>query len=220
MKAGRHEMAGTISSVGFTSGDRVVVGRWERSPLGPIVDVMWARPGGERVLLAPSDDVAAFVGAVYVFDRVEVVALSVAVADRPPRLAVAAGPLRVLLEGGPRAWRLPPERLRPAWTTRVVEAPVARALMGVRPYGVSPTGVREWYRADSYRPLTRAAGTLDGVDLGAMAPIDPPGGFGFSEPPRRPAMVAVRPLLHDPSGRLDEVLNRLTQVKRGATGNT
>ena len=199
-------MAGTIASVGFASGDRVVVGRWDRSPLGPMADVMWARPGGERVLLAPSDAVAAFVGAVYRFDRVEVVPFSVTTAVRPVRLAVAAGPLRVLMEGAPRAWRLPSGRLRPAWFTRGVEAPIARAVMGVRPYGVSPTGVREWYRADAYRRVVRAVGSVDGVDLGPMAPIDPPGGFGFSEPPKHPSMVDVRPLLVDPSGRLESVL--------------
>ena len=84
---------------------------------------------------------------------------------------------------------------RPAWFTRYVEGPIARATMGVRTYGTSPTGVREWYRADAYRRLVAATGSVDGRDLGAMAPVDPPARFGFSEPPRRPSWVEVRPLL-------------------------
>jgi hypothetical protein len=87
---------------------------------------------------------------------------------------------------------------RPAWFTRYVERPIASALMGVRTYGTSPSGVQEWYRADGYRRLASARGALDGVDLGTMAAVDPPCRFGFSEPPRRPSWVEVRPLLAGP----------------------
>jgi hypothetical protein len=84
--------------------------------------------------------------------------------------------------------------------------------MGVRTYGVSPSGVREWYRADSWAPLTDAAASVGGRDLGAMADMSPPCRFGFSEAPRRPSLTAVRPLLEDPSGRLDQVVADLTGV--------
>lgn len=201
----RHELRGFIASTGFTSGHRVVVGHWVVSPIGPVTDVMWAPPGGERVLLVPSGRAGAFVGAVYGFDRVEVVAVTATADER--RVDVVAGDLAVTMEAGP-GWRVP-FPWRPAWFTRWVEGPVARAAMGVRTYGVSPRGVREWYRADGYRPLVGATGRLADDDLGAMAPIDPPAGFGFSEPPRRPAIVAVRPLLEDPSGRLDAVLGHV-----------
>jgi hypothetical protein len=192
-----------IASSGFSSGHRVVVGHWQRTPIGPMTDVMWARPGGERVLLAPSPEAGAFIGAVYRFDRVEVVPVDADGGER--RVVVRAGDLEVDLEAGP-GWRIPFPR--PPWFTRWVEGPVARLAMGVRAYGVSPTGVREWYRADVYRPLVRAAARLGGADLGAMARLSPPTGFGFSEPPRRPSIVAVRPLLEDPSGRLDAVVAR------------
>jgi hypothetical protein len=90
--------------------------------------------------------------------------------------------------------------------TRWVEAPVARALLGVHTYGVTATGVREWYQADEHRRLVAGAARLEGGDLGPLAPIDPPLGVGVSEPPRRPSMVRVRPLLVDPTGALDRVL--------------
>ena len=60
---------------------------------------------------------------------------------------------------------------------------------------------------------------LDQIDLGAMAPIDPACGFGFSEPPRRPTITLVRPLLHDPSGQLDEVLASLGSGASGASSS-
>ncbi len=65
-------MEGIIAACGFTSGDRVVVGQWARSPIGPMADVMWAAPDGTRTLFAPSEAIAAFVTAIYDFDAVAV----------------------------------------------------------------------------------------------------------------------------------------------------
>ena len=70
--------------------------------------------------------------------------------------------------------------------------------MGVRTYGVTPTGVREWYRADRWYPVLTGSATLDAVDLGAIGLVDPPCRFGFSEPPKRPSITEVRPLLEFP----------------------
>lgn len=192
-------MAGVIASSGFESGDRLVVGHWASSPIGPFTDVMWTAPDGTRTLLSPTARAESFITAVYSFDRTCVVEL---VADGGPGgVDVAAGPVRVRITAG-RAWLvLPP--WRPAWFTRWIEDPVARATMGVRTFGESPTGVREWYRADRYRPAREARASVDGEDLGAMAALDPPVGVGFTDPPRRPSVVAVRPLLEDPTGALD-----------------
>jgi len=68
---------GRIAGWGTTSGTRVVVGRWDVSPFGAFADVMVERPDGERVLLAPTAEVAALVASTYTFDRVEVVPVSV-----------------------------------------------------------------------------------------------------------------------------------------------
>jgi hypothetical protein len=189
-------------SAGFTSGDRFMVGHWADSPIGPLNDVMWGRPDGERVLLATSEREADFITAVYRFDRVEVVAVRARSGDGT--LELTAGDLELRARAG-RGWRLPVRR-RPAWFTRWVEGPVARATMGVRTYGRSPTGVREWYQAERSRPLVEASARLAGQDLGALLPRWDPVRVGFTEPPRRPSWVDVRPLLEDPSGRLDELL--------------
>jgi hypothetical protein len=66
--------------------------------------------------------------------------------------------------------------------------------------------VREWYRADGYRRVVAAEASLAGRDLGRLVPFPEPARFGFSEPPRHPAVVRVRPLLEDPAGRLRAVL--------------
>ena len=163
--------------------------------MGQLADVMWARPTGERVLVAPSPEAADFIQSVYTFDRVEIV--EVDTDDRLTALDVRAGAVELSFRAGP-GWRIPAARLRPAWVTRRIEAPLARRLLGVRTYGVSSTGVREWYRADEYRPLVSGRGSVAGRDLGAMRDIDRPTGFGFSEPPRRPSVVKVRPLLEAP----------------------
>jgi hypothetical protein len=96
--------------------------------------------------------------------------------------------------------RLPPRRLRPEWLTRHVESPLAHALLGVRTYGVTPTGVREWYRADRWSRVASGAATIDDVDLGPLRAVDPPCRFGFSEPPRRPSITALHTRLEYPPG--------------------
>ena len=48
---------------GSTSGVRVVVGWWQESPYGAFADVMLAQADGTRRLLAPTDQIAAFVAA-------------------------------------------------------------------------------------------------------------------------------------------------------------
>ncbi len=170
-----------------------------------MTDVMWARPDGERVLVAGRPDVADLVSGIYHFDRVEILALTVTFDGR--NLELEAGGVALTMRGG-AGWRLPFAGARPPWFTRWVEGWIARPLLGVRTYGVSPTGVRQWYRAEEYRPVTEARASLDGVDLGPHGPFIVPVRFGFSGPPRRPSMVRLRSLLIDPLGRLDGVARR------------
>ena len=50
----RFELRGVVSSVGFASGDRFVIGHWILSPIGAFTDLMWATPDGVRHLRVPS----------------------------------------------------------------------------------------------------------------------------------------------------------------------
>ncbi|MDQ4133493.1 MAG: hypothetical protein M3179_09865 [Actinomycetota bacterium] len=186
------------------------MGRWDRSPLGPMCDVMWARPDGRRLLLVGSDRVGRFVSAVYGFDAIEIVPL--ACRWDGWTLVVTAGDVALRLSAA-RGSRIPLRRVRSIAAARWVEAPLARRLLGVRVFGTSPSGVREWYRADRYRPVTDAQAQRGDVDLGAVCAFSAPTGFGFSEPPRRPSIVDVRPLLVDPSGELGRVVAGLTSAE-------
>jgi hypothetical protein len=194
-------LAGVIGSVGFASGDRVVVGHWWSSPLGAFTDVMWATPDGVRVLYAPDERVGRFVTSLYRFERTEVVPFRTEGDAR--RFAVQFGD-RTL------EWRsrfvFPIPFGRPRWFTRWVEGPIARSVLGVRTYGVTPTGVQEWYQAEVYRTVREAEATVDGRSLGAWGRPTPALDVGFSEPPRRASVVNLRTRLLDPSGRLDAVV--------------
>lgn len=180
-------VAGTISSAAFASGDRFVVGHWPQSPIGPMGDVMWADPTGRRTLLAPSAAVAEFVTSIYDFDEVRVEALTV---RSDGRTTTAVGPALDLHLNGGRRWPIPFRR--PLAITRFVEAPIARAVMGVETYGTSRKGAREWYQSTGWRWLTDARAALDGRDLGPLVRFEEPVGVGFSEPPNKPSIVAVR----------------------------
>jgi hypothetical protein len=200
------ELSGLIASAAFMSGHRFVVGLWDDSPLGPMNDVMWASPTGERVLLVARAEVGDFISAVYRFDRVEEVALECRWDGAA--LGVQGGDLALAMTAG-RGWKIPLGRLRSRPAFRSVEALVARRLLGVRTLGTSPTGVFEWYRGDRFQRVLDAQASLAGGDLGSPSRFFRPAGFGFSEPPRRPSVVGVRPLLVDTTGELEQVVERL-----------
>jgi hypothetical protein len=199
MKPFRWSLSGFLATVAFASGDRIVVAHWTDSPLGPLTDVLWTRPNRERVLLVPDQPSADFITAVYAVDRVEIVPVKAGVGDR--WLELDAGPLEVQLKAA-AGWRVPFPR--PLWFTRFVEAPIARRLLGVEAYSTTAGGVHVWYRADEHRRIVTGWATAEGRDLGALAP--------------RSSIVAVRPLLEDPSGRLDEVIRRAARERVALPG--
>ncbi|CAL9291170.1 hypothetical protein [Streptomyces sp. SudanB182_2057] len=186
---------GWIAGLGTTSGTRVVLGHWQRSPFGPFSDVMLERPDGERLLLAPTPETAEFIDGTYVFDTVRVVPVRAGVADDV--WTVAAGPLRLRFVTGRRRplgllLRAVPAPLacRPAWSA-LTDVPARLLLPGVRTRGSAGAGRREWYGARDLRAVRALAGSLDGADLGVLAPVDPPVRFGFGSVPRRPSLTRV-----------------------------
>ncbi|MFE0357412.1 hypothetical protein ACFW2I_28440 [Streptomyces nigra] len=186
---------GWIAGLGTTSGVRIVVGHWPRSPFGPFSDVMLERADGERLLLAPTPETADFIGATYAFDTVRVVPVEVTVAGRV--WTVAAEPLRLRFTTGGRSTlghllRAVPGALagRPAWSA-LTDRPARLLMPGVRTRGSAGGGRREWYGARDLRPVTSLSATFEGRDLGALAPVEPPVRFGFGSVPRRPAVTRV-----------------------------
>lgn len=191
----RVRFRGAIAGVGSTSGVRVVVGHWHNTPLGEFSDAMVETASGQRVLLAPHIDAAEFIAATYSFDETRIEPFDVTsdadawqVRSSSLTLDLTVGrrtPLGVLL-------RAVPVRVAqsPAWCT--ITDPVARVVLrGVRTRGTAGGDRREWYGATGARRVTAAAGSFDGVDLGRLAPVDPPCRFGFSSTPRTPSVTDV-----------------------------
>ncbi|WP_419842785.1 hypothetical protein [Candidatus Poriferisodalis sp.] len=184
---------GSITSVGFDSGHRFVIGDWQRSPVGPFADIMWALPDGRRVLLAETN-AAEYVVSVYPFEEVR--HQSVAAERHSRRYVVRSGGLILDMNLGVGALRLPP---RPRQITATVENWCAHKLLNVHTHGTSPTGVTEWYRTSSARRVVAASASLEGNDLGTLAPLRRPLDFGFTDPPRTPSHVRLRVDLRRPT---------------------
>jgi hypothetical protein len=195
VRTGRLRFDGWILGVGTTSGTRIVVGHWPRSPLGPLSDVMVQRPDGHRVLLAPHQEAADFIAATYTFDEVRLVDVAVARPD-DATWTVAAGPLdlRVRTGGRPLLGRLlravpAPLARTPVWVG-LLDRP-ARLLTGLRTTGSAGNGRTEWYGVQDLHTVTDVAAGWDGAPLGALAPVHPPVTFGFGSVPPDPGVVRV-----------------------------
>ncbi|MDO0925294.1 hypothetical protein QQY24_07615 [Streptomyces sp. TG1A-8] len=186
---------GWIAGLGTTSGTRVVVGHWPRSPFGPFSDVMVERTGGERLLLAPTRQTADFVSSTYAFDTVRVVPVEVDVTGAT--WTVTAGPLALrFTTGRRRSWgfllRAVPGALarRPAWSA-LTDRPARLLMPGVRTRGSAGAGRREWYGARDLWTIRTVSAVLEGSDLGPLAPVEPPVRFGFASAPRRPGLTRI-----------------------------
>lgn len=196
---------GWIAGLGTSAGTRIVLGHWPRSPFGPVSDVMVESVAGHRRLLAPTAELAEFVAATYTFDEVSVV--PVEVGPGPREWTVEAGPLRLRFGLGPRGplgrlLRVVPPALarRPPWIA-AVDLPARLVLPGVRTRGSAGGGRREWYGAQDLWPIRSASAILDGRDLGPLAPVSPPVGFGFGSVPRSPGLVRVTTTIRLPACR-------------------
>lgn len=188
---------GHIVGLGTTSGTRVVVGMWDRSPYGRFADAMVERPDGHRVLLAPDERVADLVSRTYSFDDVRVVPVALV------GWGIDAGPLSARWTPGTRApigWLLqavPAPVGRLELFARCCD-PVARRVMpGVRTHGSAGHGRTEWYAASDAWRVESATTTWDGVDLGPLAPVDPPVRFGFGSAPRTPTLTRVTSFIRE-----------------------
>ncbi|MCW2496164.1 hypothetical protein [Jatrophihabitans sp.] len=157
---------------------------------------------GQRTLLAPSGEIADFIGATYSFDTVRIEPVVVAVAGHGFTLSTPTLQLEVAV--GRRTsigWLLSavPGRLArsPRWCRLI--GPLARLLRpGVRTVGTAGGGRTEYYCATDERAVSRVHAELDGLDLGALRPVRPPVRFGFASAPARPSSVRVTTLIELP----------------------
>lgn len=194
---------GHIAGFGTGAGVRLVVGTWVRSPFGAFADVMVQTPDGERILLAPTRLVADFVSSTYGFDRIEVGPVAAELST--DRLSVRAPGLQVTTAIGGFApidllLRLVPGSLATApWWLRAIDPIAARLVPGVHTAGSAGNGRREFYGVRRARLITSVSGRLSGRDLGGIAPLLPPVGFGFSSAPPTPQIVSVTTTIDVPT---------------------
>lgn len=166
------QLLGTIAGAGFSSGHRFVVGHCDDSPLGPIDDVMRARPDGRRVLLVHRRGGGAHHRGVPLRHG----------GGRAPHVpdgrcrACGGRRRRVDHPAGRPAVAHPPAPAADPAGGRPVERLVARGLLGVRTWGLSSTRVREWYRADEYRRVVAGEASLAGRP-GSAAALPPARGL-------------------------------------------
>ncbi|MEJ2866808.1 hypothetical protein WCD74_03470 [Actinomycetospora sp. OC33-EN08] len=186
---------GWIGGFGTAGGLRYVVGHWPRSPLGAFTDVMLERPDGHRVLLAPSPQVAEFVGATYSFDEVRLVPVDLR--SSGPDFFLTAGPLESRFTVGGRnalgvLLRAVPWRLATApWWIATIDAVARRVLPGVRTVGSAGGGRTEYYGAQDLHRVVAAETTFEGADAGSLRPVSPPVRFGFGSTPTAPSWVRI-----------------------------
>tara|TARA_Y100000588_G_scaffold271042_1_gene286728 strand:+ start:1038 stop:1622 length:585 start_codon:yes stop_codon:yes gene_type:complete len=187
---------GRISSCGFSSGNRIVVGDWKKSPLGPFTNVMWAKPDGTRVLLSPSEEHADYVSALYNFEEVHVVPIQV---NRQRRgVEIVADSLNVSFEWK-RGFGIPFSR--PKWIISTIEQWVAGAVFGTKTHGLTCNGLREWYCIYNLSSINHAKASYEGEDLGVVSKFEVDACFGFSEPPKKPSSVRLRSMIESGSNR-------------------
>ncbi|MFE9399271.1 hypothetical protein [Streptomyces flavidovirens] len=186
---------GWIAGIGTSSGTRIVMGHWTRSPFGPFNDVMLERANGERLLIAPTRKTADFIAGTYKFDTVRIVPVGVSVEGDTWTVTAGSldlcfttgrrGPLGLLLCAVPGVLAS-----RPTWSA-LTDLPARLLLAGVRTRGSAGADRREWYGARDLRPISAVSAVFEGDALGAIEPIEPPVHFGFGSVPRKPAVTRI-----------------------------
>ena len=178
---------GRITSSGFQTGDRVVVGAWKSSPFGNFTDIMWAKPDGTRILIAPNQEIADYVTDMYSFDDVLLEAIDIEEDGR--NLSVKCKTMKLEFSWK-KGFAIPFKRSLLFIAT--VELFFAKLIFSTRTYGLTRNNRQEWYAIDRVSNLSRASAKIEGEDVGDMASMSPPCKFGFSEAPRKPASCEVR----------------------------
>jgi len=178
---------GRITSTGFSSGDRIVIGDWKESPLGGFTNIMWAKHDGTRVLLSPSKKHADYVSGLYSFEEVRITEIDVL--RSKGEVSVKGGGLSVRISWGSA---VPLPFWRPLWFVASVEAVLGRAIFGTKTYGRTRDDRRGWYSVRSISRVLEAEGDINGKKLGQKERFHTTACFGFSEPPPMPTSVTLK----------------------------
>ncbi len=179
---------GRIVSCGFLSGDRLVIGSWKESPFGVFCDIMWSKPDGTNILIAPNKEIGEYISSMYNFDIVKIEEIKIE--EGGNKIKLESEEINCTFE-----WNRGIPFLikgRPLWFVSSFEYFFGLLFFGTRTHGKTKNGQNEWYMVDRFSKLTQAKATINREDLGEYTRFYPKANFGFSEPPRVPASVLVR----------------------------
>ncbi|MBT4066484.1 MAG: DoxX family membrane protein [Euryarchaeota archaeon] len=178
---------GRITSCGFESGDRIVVGDWVSSPFGKFTDIMWATKEGKRILIAPNNQISDYVQSLYTFDEIVIEEISVTNFEGGMKLTSESLNLEYRWS---RGWTIPFSRS--LFFIATVESLFAKLFFGTRTHGITKNGRKEWYAIDRVSSITNAIATINSQDAGGKRAMKEPCKFGFSEAPNKPSSCEVR----------------------------
>ena len=179
--------SGRITSCGFESGDRIVIGDWNDSPFGSFTDVMWATREGKRILIAPNTLISDYVQSLYTFE--EVLIEDIKIDHRLQEMTLSSESLNLEYKWN-RGWSIPFSRS--LFFIATVELLFARIFWGTRTHGRSKNNRKEWYAIDRVSNIIEAKATINGKDAGKKTLMTEQCKFGFSESPKNPSSVVVR----------------------------
>ena len=179
---------GRITSCGFDSGDRIVIGIWESSPFGSFADIMWAKPDGTKILIAPNNEIGNYINSLYDFDEIRIEEIKIE--RKPKEIFFSCTDISCQFNWGKEISLL--VKRRPLWFVSTIEYFFGWLMFGTKTHGKTKNGRKEWYVVDKISRLKGAKAEITGKDLGVYCKFYPKANFGFSDPPKMPASVLVR----------------------------
>ena len=179
---------GRITSCGFDSGDRIVIGMWKNSPFGSFADIMWAKPDGKKVLIAPNKEIGEYIDSLYDFDEVRIEEIKIE--KKHKEIIFSSKDIKCQFEWGKEISFL--LKKRPLWFVSTIEYFFGWLIFRTKTHGKTKNGRKEWYVVDKISRLKNAKAELSGKNLGKYTRFYPKANFGFSDPPNMPASVIVR----------------------------
>ncbi len=179
---------GRITSCGFSSGDRIVIGTWINTPFGSFSDIMWAKPDGTKVLIAPNQKIANYISSLYDFDIIKIEKLDIESDEN--MMKIETKNLNCHFEWSRGVSFL--IKKRPLWFVASIEYFFGWLIFGTKTYGKTKNGKKEWYAVDRLSRLTLADVEFNGKNLGGQTKFHPKANFGFSDPPKMPCSALVR----------------------------
>ena len=153
---------------------------------------MWAKKDGTRVLIAPNQEIADYVTAMYSFDEVILEEVSTTMSERSIKVDCNTMELEFSWNRG-----FPIPFKRSLLFIQTIELFFAKLIFSTRTYGITKDNRKEWYAIDRVSHITSAKANINSQNAGDFKPMREPCKFGFSEAPKNPLLVRLEPIFSD-----------------------